>query len=778
MNFDFDITPIYRENLFNKFKIDKFSPLVSIITPFYNSGEYINDTATCVLNQTFPWFEWIIVDDGSKDEKSLETLKKLEKRDKRIKIYHKKNEGLAATRDFGANKACKESKYFLFLDDDDLIETNYLECSYYALETTPEAAFSYTNTVGFGEEEYLWSMKFDIKAETSRNLLVATSLIRKEEFFAAGGYGIKEKGINEDWIFWLKLFSKSKIPLHLDYYGFWYRRKKNGELKKAESNKKKTYELMKSYIDKVDLSIKSIEYPRENYEWNDVFTAENIFRVHSKIQSSKTNILMIMPHIVMGGADKFNIDFLKGLSEKYSVTAIFTNVSDNEWLSEIKKYLDSYYILPSFLDRKYWHQFLEYLIIKNKTKIIFNTNSVYGYMALPYLKNKFKNIKIIDYIHMEEWYNRNGGYSRDSSSVASVIDKTLVCNKNSENILINYFKRNKDEIETVYIGVDEQKFNNDFSEKQLTEIKNKYKIPTDKKIITFIARIADQKRPFLLVEIIKTYAKKHNDSLFVICGDGPLLQDLKDSVKKNKLQDYVIFLGSVKNTKEIYAISDCTLNCSIKEGLALTTYESLSMGIPVVSSKVGGQAEIIDETVGFVIETKQKESDVLDYTYDSEEIGKFVKALEVVLQKNKYYKSNCRRKVLSGFTIEQMNKNMNKILDKLIASTSNKKFYNEDVSKELLNQYLLESKGEYKYFIDFYNGKSSPSYWTIKQYYEDLLINKLIKLHIYNETVLIYKIFRNIFGIVLVPIYMLKLILALINRAKNLLLRILKLILK
>ena len=128
--------------------------------------------------------------------------------------------------------------------------------------------------------------------------------------------------------------------------------KKMGELKKAESNKKKTYELMKPYVDKVNLSLKSIEYPRENYEWNDVFAAKNIFEVHSKIKSNKTNILMIMPHVVMGGADKFNIDFLKGLSKKYSVTAIFTNVSNNEWLSEIKKYLDSYYILPSFLDRK------------------------------------------------------------------------------------------------------------------------------------------------------------------------------------------------------------------------------------------------------------------------------------------------------------------------------------------------------------------------------------------------------------------------------------------
>ena len=86
MNFDFGVTPLYRKNLFDKIKVDKFSPLVSIVTPFYNSGKYINDTAVCVLNQTFPWFEWIIVDDGSKDETSLKILDDLEKKDKRIKI--------------------------------------------------------------------------------------------------------------------------------------------------------------------------------------------------------------------------------------------------------------------------------------------------------------------------------------------------------------------------------------------------------------------------------------------------------------------------------------------------------------------------------------------------------------------------------------------------------------------------------------------------------------------------------------------------------------------
>lgn len=60
---------------------------------------------------------------------------------------------------------------------------------------------------------------------------------------------------------------------------------------------------------------------------------------------------------------------------------------------------------------------------------------------------------------MEEWYNRNGGYSRYSAMYESVIDKTLTCNENSRNILINHFERNEKEIQTVYIGVDEEKFN-------------------------------------------------------------------------------------------------------------------------------------------------------------------------------------------------------------------------------------------------------------------------------------------------------------------------------
>ncbi len=761
---NYEVTPIYNKNKNIFFKIEDFKPEVSIITPYYNSKEYIEDTMISVLNQTFPWFEWIIVDDGSTDKESIELIEQLKKKDKRIKVFHKKNEGLAATRDFGAKKASKFSKYLLFLDDDDLIENNYLECLYYALETNKEASFAYTNTVGFGEQNYLWDKKMNIRAELKENLLVATALIRKKDFFEVGGYGTKEKGINEDWVFWIKMFSKSKIPLKVNYFGFWYRRKKVGELKKSLSNKEKTQKLLDQYKKDVDYDIAPIEYPMNTYDWDDVHRVQNPFKCISKINSNKINIIMIMPHLVMGGADKFNIDFLKGLDKKYSVTAIFTNISENEWICELKKYVSDYYILPSFLDRKYWHLFIDYIINKNDTKLIFNTNSVYGYMVLPYIKSKHPTISIMDYVHMEEWYNRNGGYSRDSSAVASCIDRTYVCNEASEKVLVNYFGRNKDDVGTVYIGVDEKKFKNDYSNEELLAIKKEYNIPTDKKIVTFISRIAEQKRPFLLAEIIKKFTHKYDDCLFLICGDGPLLDKLQNVIEKYNINN-VMFLGKISNTKEIYAISDCTLNCSIKEGLALTTYESLSMGVPVVSSNVGGQAEIINKDVGELIELNQKEEDVSIHKYNPSEIDNFVVAIRKVIDENDKYKSNCRKRVLSGFTIDSMNKKMNSIIEELIKNPSKKNNLSEDIALELLNQYLLETNDEYNYTLESFNKKYYED--SLKSEYKNKLYNlknsisnkidKLsIKLHIYNEASIVKKIFyyiiKTIYLIIKLPI--------------------------
>ncbi len=67
-------------------KKDIIEPIISIITPYYNAQDYIEETAKSVLNQTFPYYEWIIVDDGSSKE-GQEKLKEIERLDTRIKVF-------------------------------------------------------------------------------------------------------------------------------------------------------------------------------------------------------------------------------------------------------------------------------------------------------------------------------------------------------------------------------------------------------------------------------------------------------------------------------------------------------------------------------------------------------------------------------------------------------------------------------------------------------------------------------------------------------------------
>lgn len=91
--FDFKKEPgLTKEGMETKQGIE---PKVSIITSYYNSGEYIMQTYNCVISQTFPYWEWIIVDDGSTDKQSLHILDDIEQKDSRIHVYHKSNEGLA-----------------------------------------------------------------------------------------------------------------------------------------------------------------------------------------------------------------------------------------------------------------------------------------------------------------------------------------------------------------------------------------------------------------------------------------------------------------------------------------------------------------------------------------------------------------------------------------------------------------------------------------------------------------------------------------------------------
>lgn len=98
---------------------------ISIIVPIYNTEKYLNKCLDSLINQSKKELEFILINDGSKDN-SEEIIK--EYKDERIKYYKNKNQGIGKTRNFGIEKAT--GKYLMFLDSDDYLEKDACELLY------------------------------------------------------------------------------------------------------------------------------------------------------------------------------------------------------------------------------------------------------------------------------------------------------------------------------------------------------------------------------------------------------------------------------------------------------------------------------------------------------------------------------------------------------------------------------------------------------------------------------------------------------------------------
>ncbi|WP_372746895.1 glycosyltransferase family 2 protein [Lutibacter sp.] len=103
------------------------TPLISVITPNFNSGKFILRTIESVQNQTYKNWEWLIIDDCSTDN-SVEIIEKFTAIDSRIQLIKlEQNSGPAICRNTGIEMA--KGSFMTFIDSDDLWKPNFIEIS-------------------------------------------------------------------------------------------------------------------------------------------------------------------------------------------------------------------------------------------------------------------------------------------------------------------------------------------------------------------------------------------------------------------------------------------------------------------------------------------------------------------------------------------------------------------------------------------------------------------------------------------------------------------------
>lgn len=658
MQFDYALEPGKFQKI--RYRPEDVSPQISVITPAYNAWAWLEQTKISLLNQTFPWFEWIVVDDGSDLPLADAYWDQLLQCDCRIRVLHQENQGAAAARNHGIRES--RTKYVFFLDADDLIDERYLECAFWALQCNRKAMWAYGDSIGFQEQRYVWRHEFSSEAMKVENLLPYACLIRKEVFANPENYPNRNGNMWEDYQLWLRLLAQGYFPAHIAIPLFWYRRTADGALSKIAYDKPLKRVLkkeIKQLAHSVPNGIRAITFGGKRvgeFQKPRVWEYEPVL----PYAEEKTRILLLLPHMECGGADKFNLDIIKHMDRsRYEIGIITTVPAENEWRQEFQKYADDIFELPAFLDMNDWASFIHYYIATRQVNILWNISSYFGYYTLPWLRLEFPTLAIIDCVHAEGQYWRSGGYPRVSSAVDSVLEKTFVTNDFTRNVMVEKYGKPREKTQVIYTGVDEREFIPDAVDG--AQVRQQHGLG-ERLTVLFLCRMAAEKRPFLMLEVARQVHRKNPNICFLVVGGGPQLEELK--AKAKDLEDTIYFTGRVQDTKPYYSAADLFLLTSIKEGLSITTMEAMLMELPVISADVGSQYELVDARTGQLIPCRQDEAKDFDSrSFPNEEINDYVSAiLEYAVSRDKCRTAGvrCRKKMLDGYTLQTMVKTLDK----------------------------------------------------------------------------------------------------------------------
>jgi glycosyltransferase involved in cell wall biosynthesis len=200
------------------------SPLVSVLLPVYNGADYLRNSVTSILRQTYHNFELIVIDDGSNDGSSS-VLDEFD--DSRVRFYTQRNRGLSYT----LNRALRiaRGRYLARQDQDDIAFANRLEAQVSFLNRHPHVAALGGAMVVIDKSGTPTGslMRFPESNEAIKKVILLRSCIahptvimRKDAVEAVGGYR-KSVVDAEDYDLWLRLsehYELANLPRPVIYY--------------------------------------------------------------------------------------------------------------------------------------------------------------------------------------------------------------------------------------------------------------------------------------------------------------------------------------------------------------------------------------------------------------------------------------------------------------------------------------------------------------------------------------------------------------------------------
>ena len=218
-------------------------PRISVVTPCYDQAKFLPEVANSLSQQTYPFWEWIVVNDGSPDA-CLEVALEIQRNftTKQVTVLNKVNSGLAHSRNVAISVA--SSPWICLLDADDRLEPTYFDKAIAIIRSDPSITAVNAHQQFFGESDWSWYLpKFDKNLGLYRGIYPVQTIFRKRDWQHVKGFETTIiLGYNvillctnlsllslplyrdEDWNFWISISHLEDFKLYtIDEFLLFYR---------------------------------------------------------------------------------------------------------------------------------------------------------------------------------------------------------------------------------------------------------------------------------------------------------------------------------------------------------------------------------------------------------------------------------------------------------------------------------------------------------------------------------------------------------------------------
>lgn len=201
--------------------------MVSIIVPVYNVEDYLERCIKSILTQSYRNIELILVDDGSRDN-SQEICNRYRDKDSRVTVVHQNNKGPAVARNVGI--ALSSGKYITFIDSDDYVSKDYVNCMLMVAETYDSDIVSCAYSFNESQIEIdsnpciykEYSSEEAIKTLMAERVLVTGPVVKLINKRIVSDDLFPPELMHEDLAVVYKLFDKANRIIHLSNVMYYY----------------------------------------------------------------------------------------------------------------------------------------------------------------------------------------------------------------------------------------------------------------------------------------------------------------------------------------------------------------------------------------------------------------------------------------------------------------------------------------------------------------------------------------------------------------------------